>query len=795
MAINIVSFKNLKKLSKALCKELIIELKNNPKLSIGIDWTPQFLDVFGKRIKKLEKLNWLLARIFPLAIYEQKKNHYLKQEIFFQFLERINASKLFFDQTYETYEFLKERNQVDELFVQKEIGGFDLLLFFIDHRGNFVFNDFESEKAYIVKATNGSDIIAAGIKSILKAKKIICFVIDDNAENVISLLNKRSIQVSELVTFLHLHKDITLMTLHDLILPHQINLNPIHQDLEIFQEMLLNKEEANKIYKQEQIINQWNHSYRNEMEESRYELAAANTAEFKTNVDEKEDADRTEQFIKRALGIESNETKDSHENEAINKEVKQSDSILENDLEIKNDAEYGDVVSLVPHIAKEVESNEKEVKEIQDEEEIELLNPILTIQDLKAIQEDTKKRTLEPIHFELPKQNVKPAISPEKEKALLEIQRKIALEKEKNLQKELKAFFKPKDSKPYFLYRPYIFTAKSIPNKKPVQEFVLPSRKAINRLREISKNFKDLSLLSKEPEIISQDIQSQPTIHLFDDNNQNLLVQAEEVSYDKKQDLANEIDLDEMKLLYEQKQKRLLNETSEKNKLIYKKVRNLEEMDHNKELSSILETLNEQVSEEFKNSIPDNIEQLKNFIQDKEASLAQIDKLIALHLKTEIDEPSTSSPSVFEPVVEKPVCSHQETESNSLSATSIDKYNFVFKTTLIHKPQAGLIPWKYPNRTLLFNLKLKMKTLFNIQIESKDEVLYSTHLHNTGAYLVYSESNRTIYDLAFETPSALVNLLRASKQTLIYSFNSEENLNKLKDIFSSWKDEISFVVK
>ncbi|MDE6082437.1 MAG: hypothetical protein K2F52_00995, partial [Malacoplasma sp.] len=229
MSINIKSLKNCKKIAKEFRKILKEQLKEKPKSVIGIESTNNFLKVTNN-LKKIIKLNWYYTHIFPLAMYLEQQKTPLDKDLVDDFVKKIYMPPSNYQDIQKlALRFFLEKKPND-LFLFDNLGGIDLLIFFIDFRGNFVFNDYESKKTFLNKTNNGSDLVSIGIKSILTAKKIICFCIDEASKDVIFKLNKRFIDTDDTLTYLHLHNDVTLFTLTSIISKNEINYDPMTQD-------------------------------------------------------------------------------------------------------------------------------------------------------------------------------------------------------------------------------------------------------------------------------------------------------------------------------------------------------------------------------------------------------------------------------------------------------------------------------------------------------------------------------------------------------------------------------------
>lgn len=244
MSINIKTLKNLKKISKDFSKVIKKELQMKPNLRIGIDWKDDFLKVTNN-LKKIKKLDWSESKIFPMAIYKHQQLVSLDKGLINNFVDQINFNKVNYEDLYKILNKLISENRSNDLFLFNTTGGVDLLLFFIDSRGNFVFNDFESKKCFLNESNNGNDIVSTGIKSILKARKIICFCIEESSKDVLAKLNKKYIDEDDVLTYLQMHDDITLYTLTSIIRKNEVNHDSMTQNIYELKEKLLNTKDEN----------------------------------------------------------------------------------------------------------------------------------------------------------------------------------------------------------------------------------------------------------------------------------------------------------------------------------------------------------------------------------------------------------------------------------------------------------------------------------------------------------------------------------------------------------------------
>lgn len=244
MSVIIKPLKNIKKISKQFSKEIKNLIKSKPRSRIGIDWNNSIKNVLDV-VKKNKKIDWYNTKIFSLSEYKTKQIYSLENDLFKDFVDSINIYKNNFESMVERIESLSSKDKIEHLYNFE--GGIDLMIFSIDSRGNFVFNDYESEISLINSANNGNDIYSPGIASILMAKKIICFVLDEATENVLKTLNNKTIEENDALTYLQLHPDCTIYTFSHLISKKEINKDVATQDYSSFRKQIADIQEQLKV--------------------------------------------------------------------------------------------------------------------------------------------------------------------------------------------------------------------------------------------------------------------------------------------------------------------------------------------------------------------------------------------------------------------------------------------------------------------------------------------------------------------------------------------------------------------
>lgn len=230
MSVSIKTCRNIKHLNKKIIKDIKRLLSDKPSARIGLYWDESLSQVFSA-LSKTKKVQWFNSRIVPLVEYADDQTVMFEDTLKSQFIDKIDISQGNYTSLKDRINKLSVVDKLDDLY--KFADGLDLIIFGIDKRGNFVFNDYESKVSYINYASNGNKIISPGIKSIMLAKKIICIVIDEEADDIVRLLNTKKIDKDDFITLLNLHNNITLFTTYDLLKKKEVNKEEAQEDYSI----------------------------------------------------------------------------------------------------------------------------------------------------------------------------------------------------------------------------------------------------------------------------------------------------------------------------------------------------------------------------------------------------------------------------------------------------------------------------------------------------------------------------------------------------------------------------------
>ncbi len=405
MSICIRTLKNTRKISRDFSRELKQLLEIKPNSRIGLEWKDDLYKVTNN-FKKLKKLDWSQTKFFPLAIYAEKQLVPLDKEIKEKFLKQVNFNNLNYENIDMKLEDFISNNNLKNLFTFDTSGGVDLAIFFIDSRGNFAFNDFESRPTFINHANNGSEILSAGIKSLLSAKRIICFALEEKSRNIIKKLNKKIIDEDDVLTYLHFHNNVTLYTTQSIFRKFEVNESQMTQNIIALREKLLKDDEEVNMKKEDTSLGQTPNSS---------ELNLKNNNENMTNLDKElkenipgidlsskqidyEEEDKEDDVVQNTLFETADDKVEEKEEEVINNEddiVNESSEVVSEDINIKDSIDLPEI-DLDYYSDYSVEKDEKELEYVKpdnlNEIEIELPNDPKAIERYIQIKEETLKQ-------------------------------------------------------------------------------------------------------------------------------------------------------------------------------------------------------------------------------------------------------------------------------------------------------------------------------------------------------------------------------------------------------------------
>lgn len=728
MSITIKSCKNYKKIAKEVKKIFKQQLESKPNSIIGMEWQDDFLKVTNN-LKKIIKLDWFSTHIFPLATYIEEQNNPLDKYLVENFINKINIP-------FSHYEDIRKlaikyylENKQNDLFLFDVQGGVDLLVFFIDSRGNFVFNDYESKKTYLNKANNGTDLISIGIKSILNAKKIVCFCIEEASKDVIFKLNRKVIDVDDVLTYLHLHNDVTLFTLNSIINKHEINDEPMTQDKFQFIRELDSVDDfvdvsllVDKQVSKEVATNQEEDSLNN--------IENIDLDDFNKNMDNLDDQllDSTnEEEVKDINDELIDEPSYDEEDQEINYI---EDRIEENIFNIKETTEE------IENQVSAMESNLENVSEVINniEQDVELIQESNHLENEKDFSSDFVY--LEPSQFDF---NNSTEIADKKNEELLMQQIKELQEKLEKIEKEKELILEKAEN--------------DLRERLEQEEQKEKERKQLEESNnEDDFNVMDSLLSDEEPNdvwTINSDVD------ISDEELDSIDITNGLIEEDSKEE---EIETTQNKLEEEPK-------TIVKTKPIGDDIPNSAD-DIYRYIKIKSETLNH-VEKLLLNNKLAKI-QFDLIQKHNETDTNEIDKKIANHNAIKFINENKH-------IIDK-------------NGSALEKYKLTYFSGF--RPVPMLMVWHDINKNFYYELLKEMDTNLSIKLDNNVFDQQGIHVWNDGCYLIYDESTLMIRALAFSSLDRLIFLLRYVNKNLSMQFSNKRVYEILLDLFKENVGEI-----
>lgn len=237
-------FKSDKKLNKFLLKTILKETKYNNHLSLGVGYENEMIPFF-KIISEFKKIKWDNIKIVSLIEYFDHQSTMFYSLLQNEFISKLNNfNEKNFLTKIDDIKNLKDSHNLNDLYINK----IDLGILYLDFRGNFLLNDYESKCNFIHISTNGDKIISPGLKSILLSfKKLIIIGNNVKSERVLNKLISKKIDENEPFTFLNFHKNSILLTLTSLISKRNIVDSIESGDFEKWSKKIFKDNEASEI--------------------------------------------------------------------------------------------------------------------------------------------------------------------------------------------------------------------------------------------------------------------------------------------------------------------------------------------------------------------------------------------------------------------------------------------------------------------------------------------------------------------------------------------------------------------
>lgn len=335
MAVVIKSCKNIKQLNKKIIKDIKKILSDKPSSRIGFYWDESLSEIFNALVKT-KKIQWFSSRIVPIVEYKDDQTLMFEDILKNHFIDKIDISQGNYASLKDRINKLTDNDNLNDLY--KFNDGLDLIIFGIDKRGNFLFNDFESKIDYINYANNGNQLISPGIKSIMLAKQIICIVIDSEADNIVRIINDKKIDKDDIITLLNFHNNITLFTTSNIIKKKEINKEGLSEEYTPLYEELFSDVSSNETQEESRPSNSLFEDKASEsiLDNEDDELEDEEELDLSSKTEDKsEETDLLEHLD----DLVKDEEPTQEELNAIEEELSDEPVILEDDVEIVNESE------------------------------------------------------------------------------------------------------------------------------------------------------------------------------------------------------------------------------------------------------------------------------------------------------------------------------------------------------------------------------------------------------------------------------------------------------------------------
>lgn len=766
MAVKIRTLRNTKFIAKKFIKEIKSLVSKKPNARIGIMWDDSLLSIYEEVIKS-KKIKWNNSKIFSLVEYKDDLTVTFESTLFSEFVNKLNLERSNYESLKERINDLKVVNNLNELYKLED--GIDLMIFPIDKRGNFLFNDFESKISYINYGNNGNEIVSPGIKSIMFAKKIICFCIQDGSEDVVEIINSRKILSNELVSLLNIHNNITLFTLYNIIKKKNINKNGYIEDQENIGDRVLSNS-----YEGDLSINDNDKKEIDPIDKFSVGLFKDNEEPILIDDDEDDDSDDD-------LDIENENIDDEKEEEIelsdIEEEVKDEEEII--DIEEDDGLAIDEPLNINKTNLDDMISEKEDVNTKIDEEDLEIDNEDnendSNNEETKFELEDEQEETLYDIIKDEYESKIEKNIEDDKDEEYEEY-RKLD---DKFVEEQIETNIENMEIE------------SSLYKSDAQDEQIINKIKQMDELRDeeyyIPENYGDVDEEIKQLEIVKDQLEKEllelqennsnreiPTPNELNDTfeiDDNDHVSREADKYAKKQDVTI-IHENELNDIYDNKEKNY-ESTNDNVRII-----DINPNDNIGKTSSPIYSYDNELNKNLKNNYVyyegKTAEQIKRIIQIKEDALKTIELLLrnnelALEQK------------------KKEILLKQNSKSDFKEINSLSNY---IKVTYVPgmRPVPLLMVNDNPDNKVYEDIVLEMIKKHKSNIGAKLFNNSNKHLWNMGSYISYNELTNEIDLLAFSEFSNLIYILRYVNKEL-FCYISKTNFEVFQKEMQGFESE------
>ena len=761
MAVVIKSCKNIKQLNKKIIKDIKKILSDKPSSRIGFYWDESLSEIFNALVKT-KKIQWFSSRIVPIVEYKDDQTLMFEDILKNHFIDKIDISQGNYASLKDRINKLTDNDNLNDLY--KFNDGLDLIIFGIDKRGNFLFNDFESKIDYINYANNGNQLISPGIKSIMLAKQIICIVIDSEADNIVRIINDKKIDKDDIITLLNFHNNITLFTTSNIIKKKEINKEGLSEEYTPLYEELFSDVSSNETQEESRPSNNLFEDKASEsiLDNEDDELEDEEELDLSSKIEEKsEETDLLEHLD----DLVKDEEPTQEELNAIEEELSDEPVILEDDVEIVNESEDNyDSLSLDDvEVIDTDENNNQEISldntdsensiEEEFEDDLSHLNDSLDQDDDFGVDHLDNIDTVE-----IPQEIRSNALNDEDLEILRlkEVQR-ILEEELKHLEQSTQEVKKVDQN-----LNNYIEKTTLVETRPKSQDEVVIIKDSPNEykdyiveepIRQIcpQKHIKEEFVVEEKEPVIDEIIITEKDINLKQDNETVTIINEEEKP---------------LEIIDESKPNNISKIVIEEEPLVEKEEQVKQTINNEKEIEKLYDLTYQPrtIKRDYVITNPKTKEQIERIIDIKEDALRTIEQLI---VKNRLDQKTLTK--------------------KDLPNTQSEFYKVKYIPG--NRPTPMLMVYNEPNEQV-YNANLKrMIDTYKILINTKSFNSSNKHYWNVGSYISFNEQTNEADLIAFEHFDTFIFLLRTINKPL-YFFVKKEAAAILTVLASKFNNEL-----
>lgn len=761
MAVVIKSCKNIKQLNKKIIKDIKKILSDKPSSRIGFYWDESLSEIFNALVKT-KKIQWFSSRIVPIVEYKDDQTLMFEDILKNHFIDKIDISQGNYASLKDRINKLTDNDNLNDLY--KFNDGLDLIIFGIDKRGNFLFNDFESKIDYINYANNGNQLISPGIKSIMLAKQIICIVIDSEADNIVRIINDKKIDKDDIITLLNFHNNITLFTTSNIIKKKEINKEGLSEEYTPLYEELFSDVSSNEIQEESRPSNSLFEDKASEsiLDNEDDELEDEEELDLSSKTEDKsEETDLLEHLD----DLVKDEEPTQEELNAIEEELSDEPVILEDDVEIVNESEDNyDSLSLDDvEVIDNDENNNQEISldntnsensiEEEFEDDLSHLNDSLDQDDDFGVDHLDNIDTVE-----IPQEIRSNALNDEDLEILRlkEVQR-ILEEELKHLEQSTQEVKKVDQN-----LNNYIEKTTPVETRPKSQDEVVIIKDSPNEykdyiveepIRQIcpQKHIKEEFVVEEKEPVIDEIIITEKDINLKQDNETVTIINEEEKP---------------LEIIDESKPNNISKIVIEEEPLVEKEEQVKQTVNNEKEIEKLYDLTYQPrtIKRDYVITNPKTKEQIQRIIDIKEDALRTIEQLI---VKNRLDQKTLTK--------------------KDLPNTQSEFYKVKYIPG--NRPTPMLMVYNEPNEQV-YNTNIKrMIDTYKILINNRSFNSSNKHYWNVGSYISFNEQTNEADLIAFEHFDTFIFLLRSINKPL-YFFVKKEAAAILTVLASKFNNEL-----